>query len=234
MKKNLFSLTLVMGISLSCFAQVGIGTENPQATLDVNGNVKIRSIPEVTSLTGEHYILVMNQSESGDDEITQISSANFTTSATAYAAENEGGWSLLDLVITGTNWTRINLSSGDTTIGNPAHFVNGTYTAPSSGVYMVNYEFQLQSGVNINLLGEKRLGIIKNGEVIQEKEFDAVRVVVAGIINLATVPVTSTNLSSLVQLNAGETLTFAVDTGGVDLGLLSDNKVSLYVYKVSN
>lgn len=99
---------------------------------------------------------------------------------------------------------------------------------------MVNYEFQLQSGVNINLLGNKRLGLIKNGDVIQEKEFDAVRVVVAGIINLATVPVTSTNLSSLVQLNAGDTLTFAVETGGVDLGLLTDNKVSLYVYKVAN
>src|SRR5690606_6782790 len=214
------------------YAQVGIGTDDPQATLDVNGNVKIRTIPEVTSLTNDHYILVKDQSASGDNEISQISSSYFTA-ATAYAAESDGGWSLLDLGISGTNWNRINLSSGDTTIGDPTHFVNGTYTAPSSGVYMVNYEFQLQSGVNIDLLGNKSLGLIKNGDVIHEKEFDAVRVVV-GVINLATVPVTSTNLSSIVQLNAGDTLTFAVETGGVDLGLLTDNKVSLYVYKVAN
>lgn len=232
--KNKFTLSILIAFfGFASYAQVGIGTDDPQATLDVNGNVKIRTIPEVTSLTNDHYILVKDQSASGDNEISQISSSYFTA-ATAYAAESDGGWSLLNLGISGTNWNRINLSSGDTSIGDPTHFVNGTYTAPSSGVYMVNYEFQLQSGVNINLLGNKRLGLIKNGDVIQEKEFDAVRVVVAGIINLATVPVTSTNLSSLVQLNAGDTLTFAVETGGVDLGLLTDNKVSLYVYKVAN
>lgn len=233
MKNKITLFILSIGFGITGYAQVGIGTDDPKATLDVNGNVKIRTTPEVTSLTNDHYILVKDQSASGDNEISQISSSYFTA-ATAYAAESDGGWSLLNLGISGTNWNRLNLSSGDTTIGDPTHFVNGTYTAPSSGVYMVNYEFQLQSGVNINLLGNKRLGLIKNGDVIQEKEFDAVRVVVAGIINLATVPVTSTNLSSIVQLNAGDTLTFAVETGGVDLGLLTDNKVSLYVYKVAN
>ena len=236
MKNELFSLALILGLALPAFSQVGIGTDDPKATLDIHGNLKVRNVPEVTTVTDDYFILMQNNSTAGDTEIIRISSDNFASPAasTAYAAESDGGWSLLDLGISGTNWNRINLSSGDTTIGDPTHFVNGTYTAPSSGVYMVNYEFQLQSGVNINLLGNRRLGLIKNGDVIQEKEFDAVRVVVATIINLATVPVTSTNLSSIVQLNAGDTLTFAVETGGVDLGLLTDNKVSLYVYKVAN
>lgn len=231
--KNKFTLFILsIGFGITGYAQVGISTDDPQATLDVNGNVKIRTTPEVTSLTSDHYILVKDQSTSGDDEISQISSSYFTA-ATAYAAESDGGWSLLNLGISGTNWNRINLSSGDTTIGDPTHFVNGIYTAPSSGVYVVNYEFQLEAGVDITLLGNKRLGLIKNGVVIEDKVFDGVRVDL-GPLNIATVPVTSTNINKMVILEAGDTLTFAVETGGINLGLLTDNKVSLYVYKVAN
>lgn len=231
--KNKFTSSILLAVfGIASYAQVGIGTENPQATLDVNGNVKIRTIPEVTSLTNDHYILVKDQSVSGDDEISQISSSYFTT-ATAYAADSEGGWSLLELGIDGTNWNRLNLSSGDTTIGDPAHFVNGTYTAPSSGVYVVSYEIQMKAGVDITLLGDKRLGLVKNNVVIEDKVFDGVRVAL-GPLNVATIPVTSTNINKMVILEAGDTLTFAVETGGVNLGLLTDNKISLYVYKVAN
>lgn len=232
MKNKITLFILSIGFGITGYAQVGIGTDDPKATLDVNGNVKIRTTPEVTSLTSDHYILVKDQSASGDNEISQISSSYFTA-ATAYAAESDGGWSLLNLGISGTNWNRLNLSSGDTTIGDPTHFVNGTYTAPSSGVYVVNYEFQLEAGVDITLLGNKRLGLIKNGVVIEDKVFDGVRVAL-GPLNVATIPVTSTNINKMVMLEAGDTLTFAVETGGINLGLLTDNKVSLYVYKVAN
>ncbi len=36
--KNLFSLTLGLFLTTISMAQVGIGTDNPQATLDINGN----------------------------------------------------------------------------------------------------------------------------------------------------------------------------------------------------
>jgi len=36
----------------------------------------------------------------------------------------------------------------------------------------------------------------------------------------------------LVELNAGETLTFAVETGGANLSLLTDNSVSLSIIKL--
>ena len=235
MKNELFSLALILGLALPAFSQVGIGTDDPKATLDIDGNLKVRDVPEVTTVTDDYFILMQNNSTAGDTEIIRISSDNFASPAasTAYAAESDGGWSLLDLGISGTNWNRINLSSGDTTIGDPTHFVNGTYTAPSSGVYVVNYEFQLEAGVDITLLGNKRLGLIKNGVVIEDKVFDGVRIAL-GSIPIATIPITSTNVNKMVMLEAGDTLTFAVETGGVDLGLLTDNKVSLYVYKVAN
>ena len=86
-------------------------------------------------------------------------------------------------------------------------------------------------------LGSKRLGIIKNGSTIwDEKIFDGVRVSILGV-TLASVPVTSTSLTSLVQLAAGDTITFAVNVSGllpIDITLLNSAKVSLYIYKISN
>lgn len=232
--KNYLLIILVSGIYTSN-AQVGIGTDNPRATLDVNGNLKVRGITEVPAITSSHSIVLRDTSVSGDNEFVEISSDNFFASgSSAYSAQKEGNWSLLDLGISGTNWNKINITGTDTKIGDPGLFTDGVFTAPQSGIYMVNYEFQMQAGVNIELLGNKKLGLIKNGNTVwDEKLFDAVRVSLLGI-TVAAIPVTSSSMSTLVQLNAGETLTFAVETGGIDLGLLTDNKVSLYIYKISN
>lgn len=232
--KNYLLIILVSGIYTSN-AQVGVGTDNPQATLDVNGNLKVRGITEVPAITSSHSIVLRDTSVSGDNEFVEISSDNFFASgSSAYSAQKEGNWSLLDLGISGTNWNKINITGTDTKIGDPGLFTDGVFTAPQSGIYMVNYEFQMQAGVNIELLGNKKLGLIKNGNTVwDEKLFDAVRVSLLGI-TVAAIPVTSSSMSTLVQLNAGETLTFAVETGGIDLGLLTDNKVSLYIYKISN
>jgi len=89
----------------------------------------------------------------------------------------------------------------------------------------------------LEALGGKRLGIIKNSNIVwDEKLFDGVRVSLLGI-TLASVPITSTKLTSLVQLAAGDTITFAVNVSGllpVDITLLNSAKVNLYIYKISN
>jgi hypothetical protein len=127
--------------------------------------------------------------------------------------------------------------ASDTKVGNPALFNTGVYTAPQAGIYTISYEFQFPAGVNLEALGSKRLGIIKNGSTIwDEKIFDGVRVSILGV-TLASVPVTSTSLTSLVQLAAGDTITFAVNVSGllpIDITLLNSAKVSLYIYKISN
>ncbi|MEO4006676.1 hypothetical protein [Flavobacterium sp. CAU 1735] len=38
-------------LSLTCFSQVGIGTNTPGATLDVNGNLKIRTVSGVSGIS---------------------------------------------------------------------------------------------------------------------------------------------------------------------------------------
>lgn len=152
---------------------------------------------------------------------------------TALYASRDGAWSLLNLGIAGTNWNKISLTSTDTITGVPSLINNGVYTAPKPGLYEVKYDVQLEGGVDLSLLGGKSLGIIKNGTtIIDQKIFDAVRVSILSV-TLASVPVTSTTLNTVVQLNTGDTLTFAVETGGLNLGLLTDGKVTINVHKIS-
>ncbi|WP_312992342.1 hypothetical protein [Chryseobacterium flavum] len=153
---------------------------------------------------------------------------------TALYASRDGAWSLIGLGISGTNWNKINLTSTDTKTGVASLLNAGVYTAPKTGIYDVSFEVQLEAGVDLSVLGGKKLGVIKNGSTIfEEKIFDAVRVSLLGT-TLAAVPVTSTTLNTKIQLNAGETLTFAVETGGVNLSLLTDGKASVSVYKVTD
>ncbi|KFC21492.1 hypothetical protein [Epilithonimonas lactis] len=238
MKKYLMSFIFFF-VAHICTAQVGINTSDPKATLDINGNLKVRNIPSVTSVNSDRTILLRDKNAStGDFEIKEISSdILIIANANAYYASKTGSWSLLDLGL-GNSWSKINLTGAlDTKLGNAQLFNAGVYTAAQSGTYAVNYEFQFNAGVNLEVLGGKRLGLIKNGNVLwDEKIFDGVRVSLLGI-TLASVPITSTKLTSLVQLNAGDTLTFAVNVSGllpVDVALLSSAKVNLYIYKISN
>jgi len=237
MKKNFFLLFVVFVLTNILNAQVGINTSDPKSTLDINGNLKIRNISSLASLSSDQTILLRDKSTTGDYEIKEISSDILVIgNANAYYASKSGSWSLLDLGL-GNSWAKINLTgSADTKLGSPALFTTGVYTAQQAGTYSVYYEFQFASGVNLEALGGKKLGILKNNTVWDEKIFDGVRLVLLTI-NIASLPITSTKLSSIVQLNVGDTLTFAVNTSGllpVDLTLLSSAKVNLYIYKISN
>ncbi|WP_028122836.1 hypothetical protein [Epilithonimonas tenax] len=238
MKKK-FYILVVLVFTTILNAQVGVNTSDPKSTLDVNGNLKIRTVTALSSLNTNHTILVRDQTSStGDFEIKEVASAYFMPgNSSAYYATKTGSGSLVDLGL-GSSWSRVNLTgSSDTKLGSQALFTSGVYTAPQTGVYAVTYEYQFNAGVNLEALGGKKLGLIKNGNIIwDEKLFDGVRVSLLGI-TLASVPVTSTTLTSLVQLNTNDTLTFAVNVSGllpIDLTLLNSGKVNIYIYKISN
>ncbi|GGG60484.1 hypothetical protein [Epilithonimonas arachidiradicis] len=238
MKKH-FLLFVVFVLTNIAYAQVGINTSTPKSTLDINGNLKIRTLPVVSTYpTSDQVILILDKNATtGDFEVRQIS-ADILFNNQAYYASKTGSWSLLDLGL-GNSWYKVNLTgANDTKLGNPLLFNTGVFTAQQSGVYAVTYEFQLTAGVDLDLLGGKRLGILKNGSTVwDEKVFDGIRLNIVGIITIASVPVTSTTLTSLVHLNSGDTLTFAVNTSGVlpiNLGVLTNGKVNINIHKVSN
>ncbi|WCM41297.1 hypothetical protein MG290_10045 [Flavobacterium sp. CBA20B-1] len=202
-------------------------TTTPANTLNITG------LPATTTaqLATDKIIV---QDATGALKTANASDFAKSVNNTVYSASKDGAWSLLNLNIAGQNWQKISLTGTDTKVGNNALFTNGVYTAPSAGVYIIKYEFQLKAGVDLGLLGDKKLVIIKNtNQLLEEKLFDGVRVSLLGI-GLVQVPVTSTTMDTMVQLNTNETITFGVDSGGINLGLLTDGKISLYVHKISD
>lgn len=233
MKKRFYSLGFIL-LAIITFGQVGINTTDPKSMLDINGNLIIRSVPGIQTVTSEHTFLMQDNSANGDRQVKEINSDRLFHGSTAYYATKNGNWSLLNLSI-GGGWQKLNITgSTDTKLGNPQLFTDGVYTAPKPGIYMISYEFQLESGVNLEALGGKKLGILRNNEIWEEKSFDGVRVSLLGI-TLASVPVTSSGIQSIVSLEAGDTVTFAINFNGLlNLGLLTNTKVNLYVYRITS
>jgi len=240
MENRIFILVISL-FSNIILAQVGINTTDPKATLDINGDLKIRTLNTVnTILTTEQVILLRDKSTAGAFVVKEVR-ADVLLDSHAYYASKSGSWSLLALAL-GSSWYKINITgANDTKVGRQSLFTDGVYTAPQKGVYAINYEFQMASGVNLELLGGKKLGIIKNNTIVwDEKIFDGIRISLdLGLttLTIAAIPVTSTSLTSMVQLNAGETITFAVNTSGVlpvNLGVLTSGKVNINIYKISS
>lgn len=155
--------------------------------------------------------------------------------SSVYSASKKGGWSLLSLNI--GDWAKIKLNDLEPKIGGNNVNVAGDYVAPSSGYYQVVYEWQLDAGVNIELLGSKKIGLIKNplttAELVDSKVFDGVRVSLLNI-TLAAIPLTSTTMSTFVELKKGDQLSFVTESSLLDLGLLNSARVVVHVHKIAN
>jgi hypothetical protein len=86
MNKSLPLLAFISLLSSSVFSQVGINTTAPSATLDVNGNVKIRQAESAVSTAGQS-LLSINE---GTSELTrmpvEVLSRSVNTNNTVFAA----------------------------------------------------------------------------------------------------------------------------------------------------
>lgn len=151
---------------------------------------------------------------------------------TILQAEKNGNWSLLS-ILGGGGWRKIGIGAADVNLGSPLLFNDGTYTVPESGVYVVNFELQFEGGVDLGLLGGKEMAIFNNNNIVHRKLFDAIRVSILAI-TLASVPVTSSNVNAMLRFEEDDEVSFALTDSLLNIGLLDNAKVSIYLYKVSD
>lgn len=257
MNKTITSLILVLilGTNLN-FAQVGIGTETPQAMLDVAGTVLVQGettlqqplkleyieSETVTELTGNEIILVSDLND--QNIVKQITLANFRESldisdsdspnTTLYKVTASSGFTLLNLGLF-NSWQKINFPAGASHFGNSTLLdSNGVYTVPSSGIYSLSVYFRYGTGVQLSLLGgTPQVGIVRresdttNDTLLDSRAFTGLNLVVA------SVTFTESEINSIYQFNEGDKIYFALNTGGVTLGLLSTSYASFNIYKIA-
>lgn len=226
---------------------VGINTTTPQATLDVNGNLKIRQIPTSASTTG-YQILAINQNTGGDFEVSQLNPqliADMATqgggtsgvAASVYAArKTSGAITLISLGLFPSGFRAVNFTNAERTVGSSAVFSDNdnTYEVPTTGLYAIGFSFRYGTGIQAALLSNAPgVGIVRtrNGvsTLIDNRSFSGANL---GILSLT---ISESSLNSLYPLQAGDKISFGL-TGSalLDGTILSTSTSSFYVYKVSN
>jgi len=93
MEKNLFCISAML-ISSHFFSQIGINTPNPTKMLDINGNVRVRTVPDVTTQTVKNLLADAN----GNISVSTLTVSGNTVGdiKKGFQPTDHDGWYLLD------------------------------------------------------------------------------------------------------------------------------------------
>lgn len=235
MKKIYILVSTLFMIGAS--AQVGINTQTPAGTLDVNGNLFVRTTLASPVATA-YDVLVVNPTTK---EVQKVST-NLTSAVnpTIAKAEKANGFSLLTVGLFG-GFTPVRFDTAE--INNGSNFTVSTapnipsfYTVPSSGIYEIKYELRLGNGLKIealNFSGTPGIAIIKNtsgtNSILDSRSFSGVNLLL-----LASINITNSTINNVYRLVQGDKISFGFNNGGIDLGLLSSSLASVNIKKISD
>lgn len=240
MKKNFYTL-IFLGLFATGIAQtgnVGINTTTPTATLDVNGNAKLRTTPNSTTLTGHQVLGIDTTTKEVKTLDSSLFTASSSTNTTIASASSITTGTLLGLTLnTGYDIVKFPLASVKSFSSN-YNATTGVYTVPSNGIYVVKFNYRYGDGVQLNALsltgGMPGIGVFRNGTQLEESLFSGANVSLLGL-GILSVLISNTFIDSVYQFTAGDQITFRSNRAGLNLILLSDTiNTSMTVYKISD
>lgn len=208
-------LLSILFFPLFSYSQIGIGTENPTRTLDVNGDLRIRT----TTAT-------VRESAAKDSIITVGATGNITRVSSKTVVESHlksfvkgsfpiGGTGTISMSITAGGYTLIPFNTEEFDINEEFNPLTGIFTAKASGIYSVSVNVKTTPAL-LSLSNDFGLAIFKNSDLKVRNSYANVSISLIGIglVN-ASPPVRS--LQTLVQLNAGDTVSFRAYSSGAIL-----------------
>lgn len=217
MKTSLLFFALTF--STCVFSQIGIGTMTPTATLDIDGDVRIRNVPVETIMdVAQDSLLVISR----DGRIKTISATEITDRALPSIIKgNFTGSGLVNLSLaTGTQ--DIPFDQEDFDMNDEYDTSTNTFTAKQDGIYSVSV--QIEADGTLGVATNFGVLILKNGVVEVRNSYANTGVAGSNV----TPPVRNTQ--TIVQLSTGDTIKFQIE-GDVSLGsvdLLADDRDSFF------
>lgn len=195
------------------FGQVGVGTLSPTASLDVNGNLRIRTVSQNSNTTAsKDSILVSNNI----GNVMRVSSKQVIESH--FKTFIKGAFvSPSDVSLTLTSGTRkIPFDYEEFDTNNEFDTTTSTFTATQDGIYEVNVH--IKSSASVGVATDLGVAILKNGTIICRDAFANIAIL---SIN-ATPPVRS--IRTLTNLVVGDTITFNMNSTLGSLGILGSKE----------
>lgn len=203
LKQILFSILFLTIFSLQ--AQVGVGTTepHPDVMLDVNGGLRIRSHDEGSDDAAKDSLVVLDGRGVVHRIATSTLLANMDKSLVRAGVSTSSG-ALVDIGVSGEKRVKFDNESFD--VKGEYDNSTGIFTAAASGIYRITA--QLRSSSSLLSAGDFGIAIYKNDSgrttytKIAEERYLNVEVTLIKV----SPPVRS--VSTLVQLTAGEEITF--------------------------
>lgn len=217
MKINLLIFAFL--VSACACGQIGIGTTAPTASLDIDGDLRIRNVPMETIMeVAEDSLLVISR----DGRIKTISATEVTTRALPSVVKGVfSGSGLVNLSLT-TGSNDIPFDQEDFDENNEYDTTTHTFTAKRDGIYSISV--QIEANSTIGIATNFGVMVLKNGIVEVRNSFANIGVAGSNV----TPPVRNTQ--TLLQLSVGDTIQFQIE-GDISLGsvdLLADNRDSFF------
>lgn len=200
------------------FAQVGIDTTLPTASLDVNGNLRVRTLTSTPNNSAAKDSILVSDNLGN---IKRVSSKTVIEShlKTFIKGSFSGSTDISLTLASGTKKIPFNLEEFDE--NDEFNTTTNTFTATQSGIYAINVAIKTTSSISIAL--DFGVAILKNGTVINRNSFANIGVLGINV----TPPVRS--VQTLVSLNSGDTINFNIICNIVSLSLdLLSNKEDCY------
>lgn len=207
------------------YCQVGINTEQPTSMLDINGDLRIRSVPVNNTQTN---ILVIES----DGKVSQNQTLGLQTRKTFIRATGSTSMSLINLTIL-QGWYQIGFNTSAFDENSEYSTTTYLYTAKQDGIYDIYVQAKTESLVTAAEFG---VGIFKRnaGEttytLMAEETFLSVNINL-GVTSIdVSPPIRSTR--TLLKLKQGDAITFAVKVPLLSLKLVGGTSSFFSIYQV--
>lgn len=228
MYKLILCLCLFLGID--SYPQVGIGTETPQATLDVNGNVRIQTLEIGTPAAAKDSILITN----GKQIIKRISAKQIVRNTFLSCVKSIGSGPISLAALSGiTGWSKIVFNNEEFDANSDYDISVQEFTAPLEGVYSVYAQFRTTGLLSTGELG---IGIFKKignatPVLIAQESYSQVSVNLPLVSVDVSPPVRK--VQTLVQLNPGDKILFGLKRSSITgLTLIGGNDSYFTIHQV--
>jgi len=210
-------ILLPLLISVSAFSQVGVGTTSPTASLDVNGDLRVRTINHETieSVIKDSILVISN-----DGIVKRVESQQIINSVLKTAVKAKFSSAALVNLSLISNEVLVPFNDEDFDLNNEFDTTTHQFTAKQDGIYSVYA--QIKADATIAVATNFGISIYKNNVLESTNSFANVGVTAINV----TPPVRAVN--TLLNLSAGDVITFKINSDLISLSLLGDSANSYF------
>ncbi|MVO07579.1 hypothetical protein GOQ30_00205 [Flavobacterium sp. TP390] len=207
-------ILIILFLFTTCiYAQVGIETTNPTATLDINGDLRIRSTTLTTNLTAAKDSIIVVDNVGNSKRVSSKTVVNSYLKTVIKGQFSSGALVNLNLL---SNRVKIPFDLIQFDANSEFNTTTNTFTAKQDGIYAI--KIQIKSNSTVGVSTNFGVAITKNGTIINRNSFANISVLSTNV----TPPVRQ--VESLIELTTGDTVIFEIVSDLASVSILGTSE----------